>query len=134
VGQRRDLAAATLRERAQVGFVAEDAVTEAEASVILTRWIAAGVDGVVAYNDDIAALVLGAALRAGVRVPDDLAIIGHDDTPLARLLVPALSSVRLDTAGLGRYLAELALSAAEGSAPPQAGPETDAHLVVRETT
>ena len=60
--------------------------------------------------------------------------IGHDDTPLAPLFVPALSSVRIDTAGLGRYLAELALSAATGSPAPAAGPETDAVLVVRETT
>lgn len=134
VAQRRRLAGRTLADRAGAEFIAEASLSESDAEATVAEWIAAGVDGIVAYNDDIAALALGAALRAGVRVPDDLAIIGHDDTPLARLIVPALSSVRIDTAGLGRYLADLALSAATGSAPPPTGPETDAHLVVRETT
>lgn len=134
VAQRRLLGSRTLSARTGSGFVAEDAIDERNVSGRLAAWIDAGIDGVVAYNDDVAALVLGAALRSGIRVPDDLAIVGHDDTPLARLLVPSLSSVRIDTAGIGRYLAALALSAATGSDPPAAGPETDARLVARETT
>ncbi|MEU1972692.1 LacI family DNA-binding transcriptional regulator [Microbacterium sp. NPDC019599] len=134
VAQRRRLTVETLRNRPHAALRAEDAVSVSNATAKVSEWLAAGVDGVVAYNDDIAALVLGAALRAGVRVPEDLAIVGHDDTPLAQLLVPSLSSVRIDSAGLGRYLADLALSAARASAPPTIGPETDAHLVVRETS
>ncbi|WP_345800503.1 LacI family DNA-binding transcriptional regulator [Microbacterium sp. AZCO] len=134
VAQRRARAAKTLEERAGSSFLREAAITESNAGETVAQWMAADIDGVVAYNDDIAALVLGAALRADISIPGSLAIIGHDDTPIARLLVPALSSVRLDTAGLGRYLADLALSAATGSAPPAAGPETDAHLVIRETS
>jgi DNA-binding LacI/PurR family transcriptional regulator len=134
VSQRRDLASVTLRATSGSGFAVDSVVTEANVASEVERWIGAGVDGVVAYNDDIAAIVLGAALRAGIAVPEALAIVGHDDTPLARLVVPSLSTVRVDNAGLGRYLAELALSAATGSAPPLAGPETDAVLVVRETT
>jgi DNA-binding LacI/PurR family transcriptional regulator len=134
VAQRRELGARTLTELTGTGFVAEAATDEWNVTDRLAAWIEAGIDGVVAYNDDVAALVLGAALRSGVRVPGDLAIVGHDDSPLARLLVPALSSVRIDTAGIGRYLAALALSAATGSEPPLAGPETDARLVARETT
>jgi len=134
VAQRGELAARTLSERTGARLVAQVAVAEADIAEHVADWLTAGVDGVVAYNDDVAALVLGAALRAGVRVPGDLAIVGHDDTPLARLVVPSLSSVRIDTAGIGRYLADLALSAATGSPPPIAGPETDAHLVERETS
>jgi DNA-binding LacI/PurR family transcriptional regulator len=134
VTQRRALAAETLTNRSGHGLLHESAIDEQNAAAVLSTWVSAGVDGVIAYNDDIAALVLGAALRTGIRVPEDLAIIGHDDTPVARLLVPSLSSVRIDSAGLGRYLADLALSAATGGAPPAAGPETDAHLVIRETT
>ncbi|WP_456286878.1 LacI family transcriptional regulator [Microbacterium sp. JZ70] len=134
VMQRRDLASRTLHSLTRSGFVADSPITEANAAEELARWMDLGVDGIVAYNDDIAAMVLGAAVRSHISVPDRLAIIGHDDTPLARLVVPALSTVRLDNAGLGRYLAALALSAATGSTPPAAGPETDAHLVERETT
>lgn len=73
------------------------------------RWHAEGVTGVVAYNDDAAALVVGAAVRAGLQVPDDLAVVGHDDVPLASMFVPKLSSVRLDTEALGRRFAEAVL-------------------------
>lgn len=134
VAQRRELARRTLMTQTGAGFVAEATIIEETAADRLRAWLDQGVDGVVAYNDDIAGVVLSAALRSGIAVPEQLAIVGHDDTPLARLLVPALSTVRVDNAGLGRFLAELALSAATGSAPPLAGPETDAHLVVRETT
>ncbi|MET0780734.1 MAG: LacI family DNA-binding transcriptional regulator [Microbacterium sp.] len=134
VDQRRTRAEAALHSSSGGFFLAVDAVDEDTAADRVDAWVGQGVDGVVAYNDDIAAMVVGAAIRGGIRVPADLAVIGHDDTPLARLFVPALSSVRIDTAGLGRYMAELALSAATGSAPPSAGPETDAHLVARETT
>ncbi|MET0830265.1 MAG: LacI family DNA-binding transcriptional regulator [Microbacterium sp.] len=134
VTQRKARADAALRDASAGVFIADHSVTEETAGDRINEWVASGVDGVVAYNDDIAAMVVGAALRAGIRVPEDLAVVGHDDTPLARLFVPALSSVRIDTAGLGRYLAALALTAATGATAPPAGPETDAYLVVRETT
>lgn len=134
VRQRRDLARASAMELAGAPLIADDDVARASVSRTLAEWIAQGVDGVVAYNDDVAALVTGAAIRAGIDVPGQLAVVGHDDTPLANLFVPSLSSVRIDSAGLGRYLAELALSYATGSLPPAAGPETDAVLVIRETT
>lgn len=134
VAERRELASRTLRDHSGAGFHADAAVSPADAQQVVHDWHTRGIDGVVAYNDDIAALVLGAALRMGVDVPRDLGIIGHDDTPVASLLVPSLSSVRIDTAGLGRYLAELALSAANDAAPPTAGPEADAILIRRETT
>jgi DNA-binding LacI/PurR family transcriptional regulator len=134
VGQRRALTRARAAELIGEPLIADEDIDETSVASALAQWIDNGVDGVVAYNDDVAALIVGAALRAGVDIPGRIAIVGHDDTPLARLYVPALSSVRVDSAGLGRYLAQLALSAALGSPPPLAGPETEAVLVVRETT
>jgi len=109
-------------------------VDRASVADVVRGWVDAGVDGVVAYNDDVAALVLGAALRAGVDVPAQLAVVGHDDAPLAELFVPGITSIRIDTVGLGRYLAALALSAAEPSASAVERPEAVASLVVRETS
>ncbi len=76
---------------------------------LVTRWRDEGVTGVIAYDDDVAATVVGAAVRAGARVPGDLAVVGHDDSPLASVLVPSLSTVRIDTGALGRTLAQRAL-------------------------
>lgn len=114
--------------------LADEIVDEGTVAAAVERWIAAGVTAVAAYNDDVAALVVGALLRAGRRVPGDLAVIGHDDAPIAALLVPSLSTIHVDTSGIGRYVAALALHLATGSALPAAGPETRASLVVREST
>lgn len=130
VAQRQDLAAATARELTGRELAATANADELNVGELVGGWIADGVDGVVAYNDEIAALVAGTALRAGVTIPGTLAIVGHDDTPLARLYEPALTSVSIDTIGLGRYVAALALSAAEGTRTPSA-PATDARIVVR---
>ena len=122
VQQRRALAQASAIELAGEALRADEDVTETSVARAVAEWVGAGVDGVVAYNDDIAALVTGAALRAAIQRADTLAIIGHDDTPLAKLFVPSLSSVRIDSAGLGRYMAQLALSAATGLDAARRGP------------
>lgn len=66
-------------------------------------------------------------------MPEDLAVVGYDDTPLAGLFVPALSSVRIDTAILGRYVAELALYAAGALAEEPTEPAPPAQIMRRET-
>jgi DNA-binding LacI/PurR family transcriptional regulator len=97
-------------------------------------WHDAGVTGVVAYNDEAAATVVGAAVRAGIAVPDELAVIGVDDTPLASMFVPSLSTVRLDIAGVGRYVAQHVLSYADGRQRPTTVPDISAVVVEREST
>jgi DNA-binding LacI/PurR family transcriptional regulator len=134
VMQRRSLAAATVAASTGSPLAADAAITPVTAPDVIADWLSRGIDGIVAYNDDVAAIALSAALRQGVAVPDRLAIIGHDDSPLAGLLVPSLSTVRVDAAGLGRYLAQVALAAVEGAETPSAGPSGDVHLVQRETT
>lgn len=109
-------------------------VYEENASQVVAEWHAAGINGVVAYNDEIAALVVGAALRLGLKVPEQLAVVGHDDSPLARLLLPSLSSIHTDNVGLGRYFAEIALSAAEGRPAPSTAHEPKVTLVHRESS
>ena len=56
-----------------------------------------------AANDAMAIGALSALRQAGLRVPDDLALAGFDDIPLARYLDPPLSSVHVDISGLGRH-------------------------------
>lgn len=52
---------------------------------------------VFAANDDMAAGCLAAAYRYNIRIPDDLSIIGFDDSASARLVYPALSTIRQST-------------------------------------
>jgi len=53
-------------------------------------------------NDFIAVGVLEAVTEAGLRVPEDFAIVGFDDLPCAMMTNPPLSTMRVDRAALGR--------------------------------
>jgi len=61
----------------------------------------ASVDGVFAANDMMALGVLVTLDRAGIAVPGQIAIGGFDDIPLARMVSPALTTMRVDIAGIG---------------------------------
>jgi LacI family transcriptional regulator len=52
-----------------------------------------GVDGVFASTDMIALGVARAFFEAGIRVPEDIALVGYDNIPLAELWTPALTTV-----------------------------------------
>ncbi len=60
-----------------------------------------GVDAVFAANDMMAIGALMAFRRAGIAVPDRIAVAGFDDIPLARLISPSLTTLRIDIAQLG---------------------------------
>ena len=98
------------------------------------HWHAGGVTAVAAYNDDIAAMVVGAAIRSGLAVPAELAVIGHDDTPLATLFVPSISTVRIHTVNLARDFVAFALHQADGRPLSPGDSRADATVVVREST
>jgi LacI family transcriptional regulator len=53
-------------------------------------------------NDDVALGCMRAARRLGLRVPDDLSIIGYDDTDLAVRASPSLTTMRVDTVAMGQ--------------------------------
>jgi DNA-binding LacI/PurR family transcriptional regulator len=97
-------------------------------------WLDHGCTGIVAYNDDVAAVLVSAAVRAGVAVPERLSVIGHDDTPLAKVFLPSLSSVRIDVRAYASRMAAYALHEIEGRPlPPETDPST-AWLTEREST
>ncbi|MEL5991609.1 LacI family DNA-binding transcriptional regulator [Microbacterium phosphatis] len=133
VSSRRRVADRAAAEAGIAPIACED-VDERNALDVVAKWRERGVDGVVAYNDDIAAMVVGAALRLGLRVPEDLSVVGHDDAPLSRLFVPAISTIHVDNEGLGRYFASIALSAAQGEPDLGADHEPRVSLVARESS
>ena len=57
--------------------------------------------GVLAGNDEIALGIMQTATAAGVHVPDEFKVIGFDDTRLASLVRPRMSSVRVPMAAIG---------------------------------
>ncbi|WP_203568483.1 LacI family DNA-binding transcriptional regulator [Aestuariimicrobium ganziense] len=84
-------------------------------------------------NDTMAQGLLRAAHEAGRRVPDQLSVIGFDDTAEAEFCWPPLTTVRQDFADIGRRAVELALRALTGEDDPTL-PLVVPELVVRATT
>ncbi|WP_316767642.1 LacI family DNA-binding transcriptional regulator [Streptomyces sasae] len=82
------------------------APTEESAAELAARWRTLEVDAVFAYNDEYAMLLMRALQDEGVRIPEDIAVVGADDLMLGRLLRPRLSTVHIDLPS-GRDLAEL---------------------------
>ncbi len=74
---------------------------------------------VFAVNDVMAVGAIAALREQGYRVPDDMAVAGFDDIPTLRDVRPALTTVRLPLAEIGRHALRLAL----GEASPAAGGE-----------
>lgn len=91
-----------------------------------------------ASNDEMAAGVYKAAYRMGLRIPEDLSVVGFDDSPLASRLWPALTTVRLPIRDIGRQAAAklmpLDLQGKNRNESPASGITLVApHLVVRES-
>lgn len=98
--------------------------------------VASGVTAAITFNDVVAVGLVRAVRERGVRVPEDLSVIGFDDTFLAPLVTPALTSVGTDLRELGRRATALLV---ERLATPHApvAPEPDAlpmTLAVRDST
>jgi len=62
-------------------------------------------------NDEMAAATAAVAHRLGLDVPADLSICGYDDTPLAKLLWPQLTTIHVPIAELSRAAADLLVEA-----------------------
>ena len=71
----------------------------------------------------------------GVRVPDDVSVVGFDDTSLAEMVTPRLTTVRLPAAAAGQAAVRMLLAAwASGHAAVPAPLALPAELVVRSST
>jgi LacI family transcriptional regulator len=90
---------------------------------------------VFAANDLMAMGALMALREAGLRVPHDMAVVGFDDIPAARLVTPPLTTISQFQEQLGRRAAEMLLQRLTGAASGQArSVEMPFELIIRETT
>jgi LacI family transcriptional regulator len=97
-GYRREMTALGLKAvEAEGDFYADSG--EAAMRALLAQ--AERPTAVFAASDEMAVGATGAARAAGVRVPEDISIVGFDDSRIAALLDPPLTTVRQDRASLG---------------------------------
>lgn len=88
---------------------------------------------VLCSNDLTAVGALRALLRAGIRVPEDVSIIGADDIPFAELTHPPLTTVRMPRERLGELACEILYEMLRDK-KPGAEWRLDTELVIREST
>lgn len=88
---------------------------------------------VLAMSDMAAIGVVSAAVAAGLRVPEDLSVVGFDDVPAAAWTNPPLTTVRQPIVEKGRLAARILISAMKGKAMESPRPLATS-LVVRGST
>lgn len=101
---------------------------------LLSRPVGERPDAIFATNDLVALGALQELARAGVSVPDDVALIGYDDIEFAASATVPISSVRQPAADMGRRAADLLVSAIEDPEAPVEHPAFTPSLVAREST
>lgn len=85
-------------------------------------------------NDEIAVGALHAAHELEIGVPEEISVVGFDDTPQATWTTPRLTSVHQPLQGMGRIAVQTALTMANGEQPPSRHVELATTLMVREST
>jgi DNA-binding LacI/PurR family transcriptional regulator len=101
----RSAAAAAEAEQAGVHLTrlpAEPSAAAAKSAIALLPTGGSRVDGILAFNDLMAAGALKALQEAGRAAPNDCPVIGMDGIPLGELLTPELTTLSLDLRAVGR--------------------------------
>jgi DNA-binding LacI/PurR family transcriptional regulator len=88
-------------------FRAAESAQAAREAVMALLSRHAAMDGLLAFNDLMAAGALKGLARSGRRVPDDCAVIGMDGIPLGELVTPELTTLSLNLREVGRTAVDL---------------------------
>ena len=75
-------------------------------------------DGIFVASDLMARGALRVLRAAGIRVPDDIAIVGFDDSPIATATEPPLTTIRQPMFAQGERMAEVIIDVLAGNEPP----------------
>ena len=108
----------------------------ASAAQAITGWREQAVTGVCAFNDETALAVLAGLHDPGLAIPTDMAVVGADDIPTARLAAPPLTTVCWDLHDVARHRAATIVTslAGAGQAPSHIDASTHPHVVQRSST
>jgi LacI family transcriptional regulator len=129
------------RAARQLGLVPDEAVVELTVPALTIEHGEQGterllqvtprLDAVMCANDLLALGVLRGLATAGIKVPDEIAVVGYDDVAFASMLSPALTSVRQPKFELGVAAAELLLEESRSHAHEHREVRYEPELVVR---
>ena len=123
------------RLAASTEFVVEaEAYAEPAGYAAAKRVLAARPTAIFAANDLLLLGALRAAREAGLSVPTDLSLVGVNDIPLAALIDPPLTTVRVPQREMGELAIGMLIALLEGRPVPAARVRLDTTLIVRGST
>ena len=107
---RRAAGSAARAARAELTVIGPNLPTEDGGMAVAERVRAAGLTAVLAYNDLMAIGLIEGLYALGLRVPQDVSVVGIDDISLSRLTRPKLTTVATPTAAAGRAAVDMLLA------------------------
>ena len=99
-----------------------------------TRLLREGATGIVCASDPLALGAIRAVRRAGLRVPEDVSVVGYDDSAFMNCTEPPLTTVRQPIDAMGRAAIDLLVAQIGGSAVATDELLFEPELVVRGST
>lgn len=121
----------------EAGFVIHQSISEFELALSNASRLFARPDrpdAIFAVSDVLAVAAVRAARRAGLRIPEDVAIVGFDDTFLSQMCEPPLTTVRQRSSQMGAYACDTLLDLVKGRQLTSRQILMDVDLLVREST
>ncbi len=82
-------------------------------------------------NDTVAIGAIAAVAESGLRVPDDVAVVGFDDIPLARFIMPPLTTIRLPAEDMARRAGDMVVRLIDGEELDERRVRLPTELIVR---
>ena len=139
VPSRRKLAAAQLaagRHGLELGErqIVHSLYSLEAAQTAATRPIAEGVTGIICASDPMALGAIRAIRRAGKRVPQDISVVGFDDSAMMACTDPPLTTVRQPIGAMGRMIVDLLVRQMSREVPSRDEVLFTPELVVRSST
>lgn len=117
------------------GLIAEGDFTEAGGMAAMHRLLSGSPDAVFVQSDTMAVGATRALRQAGLRIPEDIALVGFDDLPLASLMEPPLTTIRQPVHLMGFMAVDILLGGLEDPAQARGARQLifPTELVIRES-
>lgn len=132
-GYRQALEDAGIPFRDQLVYRCRPVQEEAAQAVRHLLSICPNLDGLFCHNDLVAVGALQALKQYGICVPDDVAVVGYDDIPIAAWVTPALTTCRVERFELGSQAMRLLLERIRNSNHQEREVVVSPRLVVRQS-
>lgn len=100
----------------------------------IERLLAKQVDAIICSNDRVAVHVIKLLMKMGIRIPDQIAIVGYDNLEICEMITPELTSIDQNPRELARQAIDILIEQIERSPTKPRHVTIKPNLIIRETT